>query len=376
MPQNTKGARLWLRPAWRTEKPTWIIRDGKKRTSTGCGAHEREEAERQLADYLAEKYRPPRERGRDPASIAIADVLNIYTGDRAAEIRRPIELGQRMEALLGFFGTKTLADVNGALCRAYARQRGSEAMARRELEDLRAAINHHRREGLCNAIVEIVLPARSPSRERWLTRDEAAALIRAAWRFREIQKGRATERRTRRHVARFILVALYTGTRSSAVCGAALTPAIGRGHVDLVNGVFIRKAVGAKETKKRQPTIRLPDRLLAHMRRWARVGISRSSVIEFDGEPIKSVRKAFSRAAGDAGLDGVTPHVLRHTAVTWAMQGGADLYDAADFFGMTVEVLERTYGHHHPNQHKGVGDALTRRAGAGHFHENKTRRSH
>jgi integrase len=129
-----------------------------------------------------------------------------------------------------------------------------------------------------------------------------------------------------------------------------------------------------KETKKRQPPIRIPERLLAHMRRWARIGVSRSSIVEFDGHPVKSVRKAFARAAKDAGLLGVTPHVLRHTAVTWAMRAGADPYAAADFFGMTLEVLERVYGYHHPDHHKGVGDALTGRARAvsGQFQRNKT----
>jgi integrase len=110
------------------------------------------------------------------------------------------------------------------------------------------------------------------------------------------------------------------------------------------------------------------------MRRWARIGVSRSSIVEFDGHPVKSVRKAFARAAKDAGPLGVTPHVLRHTAVTWAMRAGADPYAAADFFGMTLEVLERVYGYHHPDHHKGVGDALTGRARAvsGQFQRNKT----
>jgi hypothetical protein len=58
-------------------------------------------------------------------------------------------------------------------------------------------------------------------------------LIRAAWRYREVQKGKLTDRASRQHVARFILVGLYTGTRSGAICGAALSPAIGRGCVDL-----------------------------------------------------------------------------------------------------------------------------------------------
>jgi hypothetical protein len=40
--------------------------------------------------------------------------------------------------------------------------------ARRELEDLRAAINHHRREGLCSEVVSVVLPEKSAGRELWL----------------------------------------------------------------------------------------------------------------------------------------------------------------------------------------------------------------
>ena len=70
-------------------------------------------------------------------------------------------------------------------------------------------------------------------------------MIWSAWRYREIQKGRATERASRQHVARFVLVGLYTGTRSGAICNAALTPAIGRGFIDLENGVFYRRALGA-----------------------------------------------------------------------------------------------------------------------------------
>ena len=72
-------------------------------------------------------------------------------------------------------------------------------------------------------------------------------------------------------------------------------------------------------------------------------------------------RASQERPQGVLEFTDVTPHILRHTAVTWAMQSGADQYEASDFFGMTVEVLERVYGHHRPNQHKGVGDALTGR---------------
>lgn len=371
MSNASKGARLWLRSSSKTTKATWIIRDGPKQIRTGCCSRNREEAEQRLATYIAEKYRPDRQRDRHPSSIAIADVLNIYGQDVGTAIRRPSELGQRIQALLSFFQTRNLDEINGALCRSYAAQRGSNSMARRELEDLRAAINHHRKEGLCNAIVEVVLPLKSVSRERWLTRSEAARLIWSAWRYREVQKGKETNRRSRRHVARFILVALYTGTRSSAICGAAIRPAIGCGYVNLGEGLFYRREPGSRETKKRQPTIRLPERLLAHMRRWEKLGISSTSVIEFEGRPIKSIRKAFAKVAEAANLVGVTPHALRHTAVTWAMQNGADPYDTADFFGMTLDILQRVYGHHHPDHQKGVGEALTRRTGSAQVGRNK-----
>lgn len=358
---RSKGARLYLRAASGTKPATWIIRDGGHTERTGCREGERAQAEQRLADYIAAKYTPARTRDRAAAQIEIDDVLNIYLADVAVKAARPKEVGQRMLALLEFFGGHRLDFVTGPTCRDYAVARGSQSMARRELEDLRAAIKHHRKEGLCKEIVEVVLPEKSQPRDRWLTRGEAARMIWAAWRYREVQKGVPTDRRSRRHIARFILVGLYTGTRAGAICAASLTPAVGRGYVDLAEGVFNRRAQGARETKKRQPPIRLPPELVAHMRRWQAAGVSKHAVVEFNGKPLKSVRKAFANVAADAKVEGATPHVLRHTAVTWAMQGGADLWDSADFFGMTVEVLERVYGHHRPDSGKGVHRALRRR---------------
>ena len=150
-----------------------------------------------------------------------------------------------------------------------------------------------------------------------------------------------TRRAVGRHVARFILVGLYTGTPSSAICRAALVPTIGRGHVDLEQGVFYRRAIGRLQTKKRQPPVRLPLRLLAHLRRWSRRGLAKGSVVEWNGKAVESVRKGFEAAVRAAGLGAdVTPHILRHTCATWLMQKGVNLWDAAGFLGMTVQQLE------------------------------------
>jgi integrase len=363
MSRPEKGARLWLRPEKRKangklrERRVWVIRDGSRKVSTRAGA------ERALGEHLANKYKPNRARGRHPSEILTADVLAIYLTDIAPRHAREDETKQRVLTLDACWAEKTLAEVNGANCRAYVEHRSRQAWkaarpektgtvprmvtaaaARRELEDLRAAINHHRREGLCSEIVSVVLPPRANARERWLTRSEAARLLLAAWRARQVMRDKATLRAVGRHVARFILVGLYTGTRSAAICGAALMPTVGRGHVDLEQGVFYRRAIGRRQTKKRQPPVKLPPRLLAHMRRWAVQGFARRAVVEWNGKPVDSVRKGFAAAVEAAGLGAdVTPHILRHTCATWLMQGGVNLWDAAGFLGMTVQQLEATY---------------------------------
>src|SRR5215831_8336899 len=215
MSRPAKGARLWLRPEKRNpdgtlrERAVWVIRDGSSKISTGCAAEDVEGKERALADYLASKYQPNRGRKRHPDQILIADVLMIYLTDIAPNRAREDEIKQRTAALDAWWCARgmTLADVNGANCRAYVQHRVSqpwksakpdktgnpprmvgEAAARRELEDLRAAINHHRKEGLCSEIVSVTLPEKPLPRDAWLTRSEAAQLLWAAWRARQVMR--------------------------------------------------------------------------------------------------------------------------------------------------------------------------------------------
>lgn len=365
MPAHRKGPHLWLRKERKSPDGTlraavWLIRDGEHRQSTGCARYDLTGAEHALKRYIAEKHtsEAAQIRSRHPAQIPVADVLAIYARDIVPKHARPNESALRMKALASFFGRMTLAQINGTTCRTYAGTRGPGA-GRRELEELRAAINHHRREGLCSEVVEVRLPPRGPGRERWLTRKEAARLIRAAWRYREHQNGQATDRASRKHIARFILVALYTGSRAGVVCGAALGPAEGRGWIDLERGVFYRRPAGKRETKKRAPPVPLPPSVLAHLRRWKRRG--QRFAVEWNGEPVTSIRKAFGATVKDAGLAGkVTPHVLRHTAATWLMQAGVDLWEAAGFLGMTVEMLSARYGHHHPSHLNNAKGAFSR----------------
>jgi integrase len=228
--------------------------------------------------------------------------------------------------------------------------------------------NHHAKEGFHRGVVRVSLPPKGEARDRWLTRQEAAALIWHCWRHREkqtIHSGKSkggpvtTNRRPLRHIARFILIGLYTGTRAGAIASASPYAELGRSYVDLERGIFYRKAIGKRATKKRQPPAPIPPRLLAHLRRWKDRKLVATCFVEFNGKPVGSVKRGFKTAAGLARLPGkVTPHTLRHTAATWLMQRGVPIWEAAGFLGMSPEVLQDTYGHHHPDYLQGAAAAI------------------
>src|SRR5690606_630469 len=157
--------------------------------------------------------------------------VTIYLRDRVPEQKRPEKAAQRLEQVLGFWGEKVLADINGRSCRDYVAWRQTHAWksatkaksprmvtaagARRELEDLAAAVSSPQAEGLPRGTVKVTLPPRSPSRTRYLRRSEVAAMLWLAWRKREAmvvtrgpRRGQpvTSERRPWRHIARFLLI--------------------------------------------------------------------------------------------------------------------------------------------------------------------------
>ncbi len=385
MPRRSKGPRLWRRPARKGKSAVWVIKDSGRQHATGCVANPSETqppkaAEEALAAYIAGKHNLNR-RMRDISEIDIADVLAIYHADKIEGHGSPAEFESRIGRLNLFWGGHPLSWVTTVTCKQYAKVRGATATeqgwhnsssTRRDLEDLRAAINHHCAEGYHRAVVRVWLPEKPKRRERWLTRDEAAALLWSLYRYRETQtlhaghrKGEkiSTVRHPLRHVARFVLIGLYTGTRCSAIAAASPIRGDGRSFVDLDRGMYFRLAQGRRETNKRQPPVPLPARLLAHMRRWVRRGIVKGHFVEWGGKPVRRVNKGFRHGVALAKLSAeggrVIPHTLRHTAATWLMQAGVDLWTAAGFLGMTVETLERNYGHHHPDYMQDAANALS-----------------
>lgn len=263
----------------------------------------------------------------------IADVLAAYAIDVAPFRRSARNISYQISNLRKWWGARRVSDISARTCREYASSR-TPAAARTDLEKLGAALKHWRQEYEPSmAMPRIVKPAPPESREQWLTRSEAARLLWAA-------------RRTP-HLARFILLGIYTGSRS------AVLRELQWAWIDFHSKIMRRRAPReADNATKRRPSVRLGARILAHLRRWRRLDGGRCPyVVQYRGKPIlDAFRSSWERARKRAQLPaGVTPHTLRHTRATWMMQNRVDPWEAAGSLGMSVRVLEKTYGHHHPD---------------------------
>lgn len=213
----------------------------------------------------------------------------------------------------------------------------SASTARRELGVLQAALNHAHSEGLLIHPIAVTLPEAGEVRDRWLTRSEAARLV---WNAEP-------------HVRRFILLSLYTGRRATAILELSWA------RVDLDKGTIRFRADGEQETNKRRGSIRIPRQLWGHLQRWK--CYRGANVVTYRGKSVESVKTGIRRAAERAGLEGVTPHVLKHTAITWAVMKGLGVEDAAEYFNTSPETIRKHYWHHSPHHQERALEIIERR---------------
>lgn len=372
MPQARKPPRLWIREetSRRTGIVTksWCIKDGGRNVRTGCTEDQAAEAERKLADYIAGKYEP--QRGGRASEISIGDVLIVYDEDKADGTSKPKETRAAIARLNDFMGAKLVSDIKGKLCREYAEHRNTNSGARRDLEILRAATNYYQREHGLDVLPKFTLPAKSLPRDRFMTRSEAAALLWACLGWEKNGSGdnaywirRRDQKRS--HLARLVLIGLYTGTRPGAVLGLQWIRNTDGGWADLERGVIFRRAEGERVAhNKRKTPVKIARRLAVHLARWKRVDGWKDGkpgvrhIVHYLGEQITKPNKAYRSAIAAAGLDSaVTPHVLRHTRGTWLAQAGVPSGEAAASLGLTTEEYERTYLHNDPSFQQNAADA-------------------
>jgi integrase len=172
--------------------------------------------------------------------------------------------------------------------------------------------------------------AESPGRVRFLSADEADALV----------KGGPTK--DHRHLW---IAALHTGGRRRELL--TLRPQ----DVDLERRVLYFDQTNTKSGKQREVPI---DEVL-HAVLEERLKVRRIDqgapeyVFTLRGRPLQDVRTAFVTARKSADLgDDVTLHTLRHTFASWYMINGGDLYRLQRYLGHSTITLTQRYAHLSP----------------------------
>lgn len=163
-------------------------------------------------------------------------------------------------------------------------------------------------------------------RVRWLTREEAATLI------RELPL----------HQAEMVRFALATGLRQSNVTRLEWSQIDMQRHVAWIH---------ADQAKARKAiAVPLNDDAVAVIRR--QIGKHHTRVFTFAGKPVRQVNThAFQHALRRAGIANFRWHDLRHTWASWHVQAGTSLYELQELGGWSSAEMVRRYAHFSPEEH-------------------------
>ena len=115
---------------------------------------------------------------------------------------------------------------------------------KRELVTLSAALNYCYRDRKLERSIVIEMPdIPDEVNHKFLTRSELARLILGA---RVGRFWQAPQFRINRHVARFIILGYYTGTRHDAILKLGWMPSTYGGCIDLEHGLLFRRPTGRR----------------------------------------------------------------------------------------------------------------------------------
>ncbi len=347
---------------WPKGKSSFQIRDGKKYISTGKTT--RPEAMVVLLEYV-ERRRSEERRSAAPAVrlATVAHVLDAWAEERQRKNpetwrRKWSSLHRRMRAKAGRY---LLSAINQSWVSWYEGERYREGAAeptvRQELASLvsawKIALRAH--PPITDfPVPSFDLPSASELREAFLTRSEAERLIDAA---------------DKEYVRLFIRLGLATAGRHRAILDLTWSCVdLEAGTVDLRGRKALNEPVLLDERGRRIKAAKQKKRgfckiegFLIDQLREAQERAATDYVIEHAGRRLNSIHRGFKAAVIRAGLDPetVTPHVLRHTAITWLMQAGEDIYRVAGFAGhSSPKMIEKVYGHHHPDFQQSIARRL------------------
>lgn len=318
---------------WQHKNRTWYVLYGprlKKRIS--ARTRDRREAEVFLSQFIAGQQEPALE------SKTVAAIMTGYEAEHGKSLRGQCALKAGTKALIRHLGNLTPDHLTPTAIKSYATGRERDGVKPgtilREITQLRAGLGWAHRHRLIERRPDIRSPVQAPPpRQRYLTQAEAERLLGAC---------------KEPHIKLFVTLGLMTAARSGAILEAKWSQ---------VN--FERREIdyGRGHGNKRRVQVRLNDIAMRALAAAKEMACS-DYIIEFRGEGVKTIKTGFARSCERAGLKGVTPHVLRHTAATWAVMAGVSLEEVARMLGDTLATVERVYAKWSPDHLKAATDAL------------------
>jgi len=287
------------------------------RIRVATGQNERGAAEAVAGRIWRERSKPRTER--------VADLWQPYVKDRVASGVKQKRFSM-WKALEPHFGYKLGKAITKQDCREYIAARRklgrTNSTIRTELEALRACLRWH----YAKDAPEIPTPPQSKPRERYLSKDEARAVLEAI---------------ETPHVRLFVTLALATGARMGAILDLTWD------RVDMVHGTIDFMPAGRDKTNKRRTLVAMNAKAREALTE-AKAAALTDYVIEYGGKPVKSVKTALAAAARRSGVP-FSAHVLRHTAAVWMAQQDVPMQKIAQILGHTsTRITEQTYARYSP----------------------------
>lgn len=315
-----------------------VWEEGGRRRRYRLGALSPVEARAALREFVR-----GRERLAGPSEkLTVEDIWNDYIREKQADGKPIRRMADSWKQLFRRFAALTPADCIPETVRGYIAERRhagrSDGTIHTELGYLRAAFRHSAKLGRIANAPAITLPSKPRSRSRHLTPGEARRLIDAA---------------QMPHVRLFIRLALFTAGRPSSLLDLSWDRVCSeRRQIRLDNPTRDRTAKG-------RATVPIAQELITPLKE-AREAALTEYVIEWAGKKVLSVKKGVAAAAKRAGLEGVTPYVLRHTAAVWMAEGGVPMEEIAQFMGHgSPAITFKTYARYSPEHLRRAGEAIS-----------------
>lgn len=253
-------------------------------------------------------------------AATVGAIWDAYVADRERDGKGMAIYRENWKALAPHFAALGPDEIGVEAARAYAESRFAigrkPATVATELVRLRTALNWAARRRIIDRAPYVWVPSPGRPRSRTLSEDEIAAILDAA---------------QAPHVRLFAVLALATGGRHSAILELTWD------RVDFAAGAIdlrVPRVVApmSKRHWKGRAQVAMNGLARAALEE-ARHAATGAHVIEWNGRPVRSVKKAFAAAVERAGLAGVTPHTFRHSVASLQWAAGIDPHVVARFLG-------------------------------------------